>query len=57
MTNAGLIGGSAADRPSAPRHKDFVSRSTMVFRKEVGAWRVVDVRFSEASADERPGGV
>ena len=46
-----------ADRPSALHDKDFVSRSTMVFRKEDGDWRVVHVHFSEASADERPGGV
>jgi ketosteroid isomerase-like protein len=37
--------------------KDFVSRSTMVFHKEGGEWRVVHVHFSEASTDERPGGV
>jgi hypothetical protein len=37
--------------------KDFVSRSTMVFHKEDGDWRVVHVHFSEASTDARPGGV
>jgi hypothetical protein len=37
--------------------KDFVSRSTMVFHKENGDWRVVHVHFSEASADARPGGI
>jgi hypothetical protein len=35
----------------------FVSRSTMVFRKEAGDWRVVHVHFSEASAAPRPGGI
>ena len=45
------------DSPSALHDREFVSRSTMVFRKEDGAWRVVHVHFSEASADERPGGV
>ncbi len=45
------------DRPSALHDRDFVSRSTMVFRKEGGEWRVVHVHFSEASADDRPGGV
>jgi len=36
---------------------EFITRSTMVFRKEVGEWRVVHAHFSEASAGERPGGV
>jgi len=35
----------------------FVSRSTMVFRKEDGAWRVVHAHFSPASAAARPGGI
>ena len=35
----------------------FVTRSTMVFRKEDGEWRVVHTHFSEASAGARPGGV
>jgi ketosteroid isomerase-like protein len=43
--------------PSRPYGKDFVSRSTMVFRKEAGDWRVVHVHFSPASESERPGGV
>lgn len=37
--------------------RDFTSRSTMVFHKEKGEWRVVHVHFSDASTDERPGGV
>jgi hypothetical protein len=37
--------------------EEFVTRSTMVFRKEDGDWRVVHAHFSEASAGERPGGV
>ncbi len=45
------------DRPSALHDRDFVSRSTMVFHREDGAWRVVHVHFSEASADDRPGGI
>ena len=36
---------------------DYVSRSTMVFRKEDDDWRVVHVHFSEASDASRPGGV
>lgn len=43
--------------PSRPYGKDFVSRSTMVFRKEGGDWRVVHVHFSPASEAPRPGGV
>ena len=37
--------------------EEFITRSTMVFRKEAGEWRVVHTHFSEASAGERPGGV
>lgn len=36
---------------------EFVSRSTMVFRKEEGAWRCVHAHFSEATNTPRPGGV
>jgi SnoaL-like domain len=36
---------------------EFVSRSTMVFRKEDGAWRVVHAHFSPADKGPRPGGV
>src|SRR5262249_23957466 len=36
---------------------EFITRSTMVFRKEAGGWRVVHAHFSEASSGERPGGV
>src|ERR1700687_2966132 len=37
--------------PSGPRRygAEHVTRSTMVFRKEDGDWRVVHVRFSEAA--------
>jgi ketosteroid isomerase-like protein len=47
-------------RPKDQQHadKDFVSRSTMVYRREDGDWRVVHVHFSEANANpERPGGI
>src|SRR6266516_4162091 len=37
--------------------EEFVTRSTMVFRKEAGDWRVVHAHFSQASSGERPGGV
>lgn len=44
--------------PTSRRYgEEFVSRSTMVFRKEDGDWRVVHVHFSEASTAPRPGGV
>ena len=44
--------------PAARRYGlEFISRSTMVFRKEAGDWRVVHVHFSEASTAPRPGGV
>ena len=37
--------------------QEFITRSTMVFRKEDGEWRVVHAHFSQAAAGERPGGV
>ena len=37
--------------------QEFISRSTMVFRKEVGTWRVVHAHFSPADSGPRPGGV
>jgi ketosteroid isomerase-like protein len=33
------------------------SRSTMVFAREGGDWRVVHTHFSEASSDARPGNI
>src|SRR5438067_11217774 len=36
--------------------EEFITRSTMAFRKEAGGWRVVHAHFSEASSGERPGG-
>lgn len=48
----------AEPAPQARRYgTEFISRSTMVFRKEQGDWRVVHVHFSEASTAPRPGGV
>ena len=43
--------------PTRPYGRDFISRSTMVFRREDGDWRVVHVHFSPASDGARPGGV
>ena len=37
--------------------EEFITRSTMVFHKEKGDWRVVHTHFSQASSGERPGGV
>ena len=36
---------------------EFISRSTMVFRKEEGQWRVLHAHFSPADSGPRPGGV
>jgi ketosteroid isomerase-like protein len=49
-----------AEPPPRDIHYDnseFVSRSTMVFRKEDGTWRVVHAHFSPADQGPRPGGV
>jgi ketosteroid isomerase-like protein len=35
----------------------FVSRSTMVFRKEDGQWRVVHAHFSPGESGRRPGDI
>jgi len=37
--------------------KEFVSRSTMVLRREDGDWRVVHVHFSPGADTPRPGGI
>jgi len=44
--------------PAARRYgTEHITRSTMVFRKEDGDWRIVHVHFSEAGTTPRPGGV
>jgi ketosteroid isomerase-like protein len=55
-TQSEWVGAGPAQR-SRRYGAEFVSRSTMVFRKEAGDWRVVHVHFSRASDEERPGGV
>ncbi len=55
------VGEGPLDEGRRPE-RSSISRSTMVFRKEVGAqgtkdWRVVHVHFSTASEDPRPGGI
>ena len=37
--------------------QEFMSRSTIVFHKENGQWRVIHAHFSEGGIGERPGGV
>ncbi len=37
--------------------QEFMSRSTLVFHREDGQWRVVHAHFSEGGVGERPGGV
>ena len=47
-------------RPPRDLHyqgQEFMSRSTLVFHKESGKWRVVHAHFSEGGVGERPGGI
>jgi SnoaL-like domain len=37
--------------------QEFMSRSTMVFHREAGAWKVVHAHFSVGESGARPGGV
>jgi ketosteroid isomerase-like protein len=49
-----------AEPPPRDLHYDdseFISRSTMVFRREDGVWRVVHAHFSPADMGPRPGGI
>ena len=39
------------------QNQEFMSRSTIVFHKEKGTWRVVHAHFSEGGVGDRPGGV
>jgi len=50
---------SGDGRPEDGVHtdRDYISRSTMVFRKEDGDWRCIHVHFSEVVEGERPGGI
>jgi hypothetical protein len=50
---------SGEDRPEDGVHtdRDYLSRSTMVFRREDGDWRCTHVHFSEVVDGERPGGI
>jgi len=51
------VGGARPPREIHYQGDRFVSRSTMVFHKEGGNWRVVHAHFSEADTGARPGGV
>jgi hypothetical protein len=47
-------------RPPRENHyedDDFTTRSTMVFHKEHGQWRVIHAHFSEGDPGPRPGGI
>jgi ketosteroid isomerase-like protein len=50
---------SGDGRPEDGVHsdRDYISRSTMVFRKEAGVWRVLHVHFSETVEGPRPGDI
>ena len=51
---------TGADAPPRDIHYDdssFVTRSTMVFRKDDGEWRVLHAHFSKAEDTPRPGGI
>ena len=51
--------GTAAQPPRDLHYQgpEFMSRSTIVFHKEDGRWRVVHAHFSEGGIGARPGGV
>ena len=38
-------------------NSEFMSRSTMIFRKEGGEWRVLHAHFSRGEEGPRPGGI
>lgn len=47
-------------QPGRQTHYDgeeFMTRSTMVFHKENGEWRVIHAHFSEGDRGPRPGGI
>lgn len=56
-TRAAWVGSDP--RPDRDYHdgNPFISRSTMVFRREDDGWRVVHAHFSKESREPRPGGV
>jgi hypothetical protein len=56
-TRRNWIGGDPPPQDIHYGGDEFITRSTMVFRKENGEWRVVHAHFSEASAAARPGGI
>jgi hypothetical protein len=56
-TRRNWTGSGAPPRDINYQGQKFVSRSTMVFHKEEGQWRVVHAHFSVGESGERPGGV
>ena len=51
------VGSGQPPRDIHYQGQTFVSRSTMVFHKENGQWRVLHAHFSVGDSGERPGGV
>jgi hypothetical protein len=51
------IGDHKPPREIHYKGEKFVSRSTMVFHKENGRWRVIHAHFSVGDSGPRPGGV
>jgi hypothetical protein len=51
------VGDKPPPREIHYKGEKFVSRSTMVFHKEGGEWRVIHAHFSVADSGPRPGGV
>lgn len=51
------VGAGAPPRDIHYQGQEFLSRSTIVFHREGGAWRVVHAHFSVGDSGERPGGV
>ncbi len=56
-TRRNWVGKASPPRDIHYQGDKFITRSTMVFHKEAGSWRVVHAHFSEADSGPRPGGV
>ena len=56
-TTLAWVGSEPVPEDHRNQPKEFVSRSTMVFRREGGDWRVVHVHFSPGSDAPRPGDI
>ena len=51
------IGSNSPPRDIHYQGQEFMSRSTMVFHKEEGKWRIVHAHFSVGDVGDRPGGI